>query len=360
MPPRDEWLTVLQSLDTASKGGPENDFSVCTTWVLTRGVRRWYLVDVWRKRVDYPALRAAVITLAAKHKARLVLVEDVGAGTSLVQELRGGKVSGSKAVKVGHDKISRMAVVSAKFEAGEVYLRHCAPWLADFERELFAFPGVKYDDQWDSVSQALSEQNYRLPMIISDAVLEDAGRPDPWLLSRGWRRCDLAPFVWKSVVEGKSYRVIADEFNETGVAPARQSKWTKHAVWRIASLTASEFGSLPEVVAVRRVGVAQLEVRQRVGEIGPLLLSWRDEGWSYQAIASELRRRDIKSPWGGDWGQASIGRYLKRAMAVSALKAASKASDERPPTSRLLPGIVGSKSDPVLVFWRRKTRFAFR
>ena len=48
----------------------------------------------------------------------------------------------------------------------------------------------------------------------------------------------------------------------------------------------------------------------------------RGEGWTYQTIASELRRRDILSPWGGDWGQASIGRYLKRALGVTALKAA--------------------------------------
>ena len=154
---------------------------------MTRGVRRWYLIDVWRKRVDYPELRAAVITLAAKHKAKRVLVEDTGAGTSLVQELRRGKVPGIVAVKVEHDKVSRMAVVSAKFESGQVYLPKRAPWLADFERELFAFPGVKYDDQCDSVSQALSEQNYRFPMTISDAALAAADRPDPWLLNRGWR-----------------------------------------------------------------------------------------------------------------------------------------------------------------------------
>ena len=180
LPPREEWLTVLQSWDTASKGGPENDFSVCTTWVVTRGIQRWYLIDVWRKRVDYPELRAAVITLAAKHKAKRVLVEDAGAGIALVQELRRGKVSGIVAVKPERDKISRMAVVSAKFEAGEVCLPRGAPWLADFERELFAFPGSKYDDQCDSVSQALSRQNYQLPMQISDAALAAADRPDQW------------------------------------------------------------------------------------------------------------------------------------------------------------------------------------
>jgi phage terminase large subunit-like protein len=31
LPPHDERLMTLQSWDTASKGGPENDWSVCTT-----------------------------------------------------------------------------------------------------------------------------------------------------------------------------------------------------------------------------------------------------------------------------------------------------------------------------------------
>ena len=148
--------------------------------------RRWYLIDVWRKRVDYPELKAAVQTHAAKYKAKRVLVEDAGAGTSLAQELRRGKVSGIVAVKPQRDKVSRMAVVSAKFGSGQVFLPERASWLADFERELFAFPHAKHDDQCDSVSQALSEQNYKFPMIISDAVLVNAGRRDPWSRNLGW------------------------------------------------------------------------------------------------------------------------------------------------------------------------------
>jgi predicted phage terminase large subunit-like protein len=176
LPPEQDRLTTVQSWDTASKGGPENDFSACTTWIVTRGVQRWYLVDVWRKRVDYPGLRAAVITLAAKHKARRVLVEDIGAGTPLVQELRRGKVAGIVAIKVEHDKISRMSAVSAMFESGQVFLPQRAPWLAEFERELFAFPGVKHDDQCDSVSQALSKQNYNFPMNIRKELLDAIDR----------------------------------------------------------------------------------------------------------------------------------------------------------------------------------------
>ena len=59
LPPLSERLFTLQSWDTASKGGPENDWSVCTTWIVARG-KLWYLVDVWRGRADYPALKAQI------------------------------------------------------------------------------------------------------------------------------------------------------------------------------------------------------------------------------------------------------------------------------------------------------------
>jgi predicted phage terminase large subunit-like protein len=186
LPLRDRRLLVVQSWDTASKGGPENDFSVCTTWMVTRD-HQWFLLDVWRKRVDYPELKAAAQALAAEHKAQRVLVEDAGAGTSLVQELR-TKVPGIIAVKPDRDKVSRMAVVSAKLEAGQVFFPERAPWLADFEAELFSFPGSRHDDQCDSVSQALSEENVAFPMRISREALERARRPGPrtWIEGSGY------------------------------------------------------------------------------------------------------------------------------------------------------------------------------
>ncbi len=132
---------------------------------------RWYLVDVWRRRVDYPGLKAAVQSLAAKWKAQLVLVEDTGAGTALVQELR-GKVRGIIAAKPTGDKVARMAVASAKFAPGQVFLPERAAWLPDLEAELFAFPGSRYDDQCDSISQALN--NTVFPMRISKELLARA------------------------------------------------------------------------------------------------------------------------------------------------------------------------------------------
>jgi predicted phage terminase large subunit-like protein len=130
---------TVQSWDTASKGGPDNDWSVCTTWILTRR-KRWYLLDVWRRRVDYPGLKVAAQDLAKQWNAQRVLVEDTGTGTALVQELR-EVIPGIIAVKPVGDKPSRMAVASAKFEAGQVFPPERANWLPDLDAELFAFPG---------------------------------------------------------------------------------------------------------------------------------------------------------------------------------------------------------------------------
>jgi predicted phage terminase large subunit-like protein len=175
LPSPAEQLMTVQSWDTASKGGPDNDWSVCTTWILTRR-KRWYLLDVWRRRVDYPALKAAAQSLAKKWSAWRVLVEDAATGTALVQELR-EMIPGIIAVKPVGDKASRMAVASAKFEAGQVFLPERANWLPDLEAELFAFPGGRHDDQCDSISQALCDGDRNMPLEITDEMLAMASRP---------------------------------------------------------------------------------------------------------------------------------------------------------------------------------------
>ncbi len=51
---------VIQSWDTATKAGMTNDYSVCTTWLM-RG-KDFYLLDVFRKRLEYPELRRAILS----------------------------------------------------------------------------------------------------------------------------------------------------------------------------------------------------------------------------------------------------------------------------------------------------------
>jgi len=155
---------IVQSWDTATMTGDTNDYSVCTTWEMIKA--DYYLVDVFRARLEYPSLRRRVASLAAEHRAQTILIENAGPGMALLQDLRhdpprgmphpvGRKPDGSKA--------DRMVAQSARIEAGHVYLPREASWLDTFMLELLAFPNGRHDDQVDSVSQFLNwaaQQNF--------------------------------------------------------------------------------------------------------------------------------------------------------------------------------------------------------
>ena len=77
---------IIQSWDVANKQGEENDYSVCTTWLIYD--KRYYLIDLLRGRFDFPTLRRKVSEQAKLHKASQILIEDAGFGTALIQELK--------------------------------------------------------------------------------------------------------------------------------------------------------------------------------------------------------------------------------------------------------------------------------
>jgi predicted phage terminase large subunit-like protein len=167
LPERESSVEVLQSWDTASKEGEQNDYSVCSTWLYHDN--KYFLMHVLRGRYNFPALKAQAISHAKAYNAGTVLIEDDGGvGTALAKELQDAGLS-AIAVKPDHDKRTRMSVQSAKFASGRVFLPREAPWLADLEAELFAFPNGRHDDQVDSISQALAHEisGYNLDAIIT-------------------------------------------------------------------------------------------------------------------------------------------------------------------------------------------------
>ena len=86
-PPERTYATiVIQSWDTASKDGAQNDWSVCTTWMLVD--KCYYLLDLTRGRYEYPTLKATAIALAKEYRPNYVLIEDASTGTALAQEFR--------------------------------------------------------------------------------------------------------------------------------------------------------------------------------------------------------------------------------------------------------------------------------
>ena len=147
--------TIIQSWDTAAKNGAQNDWSVCTTWMLVDD--HYYLINLIRDRFEYPSLQAAAISLAKLHRPRCVLIEDASTGIALAQELKSIYFGGATTlVPIERDKIGRLYVNQAKFEAGLVLFPRGALYLPELEAELLTFPQGKNDDQVDSITQALS------------------------------------------------------------------------------------------------------------------------------------------------------------------------------------------------------------
>src|SRR5215470_1235477 len=119
---------VLQSWDTANKETELANFSVCTTWGIKD--RSLYLLDVFRKKLEFPDLKRAIVDRAKLYRANVVLIEDMASGTSLLQELRADNYSFAQpAPKIDGDKTMRLIAQTAKIENGTVLFPNDAPWL---------------------------------------------------------------------------------------------------------------------------------------------------------------------------------------------------------------------------------------
>lgn len=145
---------ILQSWDSATTLGNGSDWSVCTTWLQQK--KRYYLLNVFRERLEFPELKQAVFRQATKYGAKTVLVEDAGIGTGLIQALRREGGIHVVPIKPTGCKAERLAAQLSVIEAGDVLIPRRAPWLDPFREECCAFPGGKHDDQVDSMSQFLN------------------------------------------------------------------------------------------------------------------------------------------------------------------------------------------------------------
>ncbi|MBS4035902.1 MAG: phage terminase large subunit [Ignavibacterium sp.] len=144
----------VQSWDTAFKKNQENDYSVCTTWMVCES--GYYLLDLWKGRVEFPELKRKVVELHKLHSANEILIEDKASGQSLIQELQRDTALPIKPIKVVEDKIARVHSVTPLIEAGKVFLPQNRHWLSEFINECEEFPNGEFDDVVDSVSQFLN------------------------------------------------------------------------------------------------------------------------------------------------------------------------------------------------------------
>ena len=152
-PARERFLKIIQSWDTAMNAEPTSAYSVCTTWGYLSG--HWYLLDVLRKRLEYPDLKREVVGMWRHWRADAVLIEDAASGIPLWAEFRMEGPFRPVMWSVAGSKEERLIGQTGQMEAGKIMLPSEAPWLSDYLHELKTAPNCRYWDQIDSTTQFL-------------------------------------------------------------------------------------------------------------------------------------------------------------------------------------------------------------
>lgn len=165
---KSEWFPVYTKLpdnpmlrfvswDTAGTAGERSDFTVGISFAIDLKTRYFYIVDVFRKKLEFHDLMREVPRYNREQKAQAVLIENKGTGTSLIQVL---KTSGQNIISISPQKIGdkefRFEMAIPALEAGRVHLPKSAEWISTFLEELTTFPGGVHDDIVDAFSQGIN------------------------------------------------------------------------------------------------------------------------------------------------------------------------------------------------------------
>lgn len=147
---------LIQSWDMTFKETESGSWVVGQIW--GQALADYYLLDQIRARMGMSDTCKAVRALTLKWpKAHRKLVEAKANGEAVVDMLR-KEITGFKLVNPEGGKESRANAVEPMHDSGNVYIPHPeeAPWVPAYEEELLAFPVGAYDDQIDTMTQALT------------------------------------------------------------------------------------------------------------------------------------------------------------------------------------------------------------
>lgn len=146
-------LRRFATVDLALSTKTAADWTVAAVLAVTPQ-RELVVLDVYRRRLEAPDIAPLLGQIRRQHRPAYFAVEAVAYQASIVQAARrlGLPV---RPVTPDADKLTRGLGLAARLEAGDLYLPHAAPWLADLEDELASFPNGDHDDQVDALAYAV-------------------------------------------------------------------------------------------------------------------------------------------------------------------------------------------------------------
>jgi predicted phage terminase large subunit-like protein len=157
-PPQCEY--ILQTWDTAFEKHNRADYSAGTTWGIfypeeDRNNPNIILLNVYKKRVEYPDLKRDVLREYKEYEPDGVLIEKKASGAPLIYDLRAVGVPVQEYTPSrGQDKIARLNSVSDVIASHRVWVPRTG-WAEELVDEVASFPSGEHDDLVDATTLAL-------------------------------------------------------------------------------------------------------------------------------------------------------------------------------------------------------------
>lgn len=143
------------SIDATFKGNDDSDYVAIEVW--GKNGADWYLIDMIKRKMDFPETLKAVRVMSEKYPERhSLLIEDKANGPAIIAMLR-HEIAGIIPITPKESKVARANAVSGIVESGNVHLPRYADFTSDFVEECASFPNGVHDDAVDAFTQMLNK-----------------------------------------------------------------------------------------------------------------------------------------------------------------------------------------------------------
>ena len=154
------------SVDATFKESDTSDFVAIQVWGKLNS--DYYLIDLIKRRMDFPDTLRAIRHMADKYPNRhSILIEDKANGSAIISMLK-HEIGGIVAITPKESKVARANAITGIVESGNVYLPRYAEYTGDFVEEFASFPNGVHDDMVDACTQFINHFKFRQADYVED------------------------------------------------------------------------------------------------------------------------------------------------------------------------------------------------
>lgn len=154
------------SVDATFKDSDTSDFVAIEVWGKLNN--NYYLIDLIKKRMDFPETLRAIRYMADKYPTKhSILIEDKANGSAIISMLK-HEIGGIIAITPTESKVARANAITGIVEAGNVYLPEYADFTSEFVEEFASFPNGVHDDLVDACTQFINKFKFYQADYVAD------------------------------------------------------------------------------------------------------------------------------------------------------------------------------------------------